>query len=267
MKIIEVKAKEIFAKTKLPGCDYVINQYVGCQHACKYCYAKFISRWKNYGKWGSWVEVKVNAPELVRDKYVDGIVYMSSISDPYQPIEEKLNLTRRILENMDKRIVLAILTKSKLVTRDIDVFKNFKDLEVGLTINDFDGKLKNEIEPFSSKNSERMDALLSLKNEKIKNYAFISPVIPKLTDVKTIIKETKNYVDSYWVEVINLRAAGREFVDWLKENYPESYEIMVKKDLREKFIEELRETLRDSGCKINALVVHHPKFKLIEFKN
>ncbi len=63
MKVIKIKAKEIFTKTKLPGADYVINQYVGCEHNCSYCYAKFISRWKKHGKWGDWVEIKTNAPD------------------------------------------------------------------------------------------------------------------------------------------------------------------------------------------------------------
>ena len=143
-KLIKVKAKEIFTKTKLPGSDWVINQYVGCEHACLYCYAKFISRWRpaNYGKWGTWVEAKMNAPELVKGRYVKGWVYMSSISDPYQPVEKELKLTRRILENLDKRTKLSIQTKSDLVLRDLDLFKKFKTIEVGLTINSFTGKSK-----------------------------------------------------------------------------------------------------------------------------
>ena len=115
MKIIEIKAKNIFTKTKLPGCDFVINQYVGCGHACLYCYSNAICKWlmrmkgkKNPGKWGSWTIVKINAPELVKGKKIRGSFWMSSISDPYQPIERKLKLTRKILENMDKNIDLAI---------------------------------------------------------------------------------------------------------------------------------------------------------------
>lgn len=83
-----LKTEKAFYPSKLPGADYVINQYIGCQHACKYCYAKFVSRWYNYGLWGKWVVVKENMPELVKDKFVEGIVYMSSISDAYQPIEQ-----------------------------------------------------------------------------------------------------------------------------------------------------------------------------------
>ncbi|MCD6591059.1 MAG: radical SAM protein, partial [Candidatus Aenigmarchaeota archaeon] len=159
MKIVKIKARRAFTPTKIPGADYVINQYVGCQHACRYCYAKFMCKWYSYGKWGSWIVVKENLPELVKSESVKREVYMSSVSDPYQPIEKKIKLTRRILENMDKDIKLGILTKSDLVLRDVDVFKEFKDIKVGLTINDFDGKLKKEIEPFSPNNGKRIEAL------------------------------------------------------------------------------------------------------------
>lgn len=135
VRIIKTKAKEIFTKTKLPGADYVINQYVGCEHQCLYCYAKFIGKWKprDYGKWGKWVEAKINAPELAK-KRIKGNVFMSSISDPYQPIEKELKLTRQILENLNKNADLSILTKSDLALRDINLFKKFKNISVGLTI-------------------------------------------------------------------------------------------------------------------------------------
>ena len=112
IKLIKTQAKEIFTKTKLPGCDFVINQYVGCEHNCLYCYAKFIAKWKpaEYGKWGTWIEAKINAPVLVCGKKVKEDVFMSSISDPYQPIEKDLKLTRRILENLNKNTNLYILT-------------------------------------------------------------------------------------------------------------------------------------------------------------
>ena len=119
MRIIKVRAKRAFNPSKIPGAKWSINQYVGCQHSCMYCYAKFMCRRYNYGEWGSWVVVKENIPNLVRGKYVSGYVYMSTVSDAYQPIESRFNLTRRILENMNKRIKLSVLTKSDLILRDI----------------------------------------------------------------------------------------------------------------------------------------------------
>ncbi len=257
MKIIRVKAKRAFNPTKIPGADYVINQYVGCQHACTYCYAKFMRKFYPYGKWGSWVVVKENIPELVKKKKVNGKVYMSSVSDPYQPIERELKLTRRILENMDKKIELSILTKSNLVLRDIDIFKKFENIEVGLTINDFDGNLKREIEPYSPANKFRIEALKILKENGIRNYAFISPIIPGLIDIKHLIEETKSFVDSYWFEFLNLKASGREFVQWLKQNYPKSYEILVDDLLFEKYFNEVKEIIEKSKISVNGIAVHY----------
>jgi len=258
IKLIKVKAKEIFTKTKLPGSDWVINQYVGCQHACLYCYAKFISRWRpgNYGKWGSWVEAKINAPELVKGRYIEGWVYMSSISDPYQPIEKELKLTRKILENLDKRTKLAIQTKSDLVLRDLDLFKEFKTIQVGLTINSFSGKAKKIFEPFSPPNEKRIDALKTLKEDGIETYTFISPIIPDLIDLKDVIQKTKAFTDSYWFEFINIRGAGREFMETLRRNFPKSYEILTNKKKFSEFIKQSRKIVSSENIKVQGIVIH-----------
>lgn len=146
--------KKAFHRTKIPGARYVINQYIGCQHACKYCYARFLCKWYNYGHWGEWIIVRKNLPELVKMEKVKGSIYMSSISDPYQPIERDFKLTQRILKNMNKKARLSILTKSSLIVRDIDIIKEFEFIEVGLTINGFEEKVRKEIEPNASKNQE-----------------------------------------------------------------------------------------------------------------
>ena len=76
IKIRRIKAKRPFIPTSIPGASYVINQYVGCQHACKYCYAKYMGKWYGYEKWGSWIIIKENMAEIVKGKYVEGKVYM-----------------------------------------------------------------------------------------------------------------------------------------------------------------------------------------------
>jgi DNA repair photolyase len=257
-KLIEIKAKEIFTKSKLPGCEWVINQYVGCRHACSYCYAKFISRWRpaDYGKWGSWVEAKINAPELAKNRYINGRVFMSSISDPYQSAEEKLELTRRILENLDKRIKLSILTKSDLVLRDIDLFKQFKNIEVGLTINSFDGESKEIFEPFSATNEKRINALKTLKANGIKTYAFVSPIIPGLIDLGKVIDGTRQFADYYWFEFINMRGAGSEFAKQLKDHYPKSHGIISDKKALSGYIEETKELVSSKNILVRGMETH-----------
>ena len=116
---------------------------------------------------------------------------MSSICDAYQPVEKDLKLTRKILENLDKNVKLSILTKSDLVLRDIDIFKQFKDIEIGLTINSFIGKTKKLFEPSSIENNDRIKALEKLSEQGIKTYAFISPIIPGLINLQDIVNKTK----------------------------------------------------------------------------
>ena len=264
IRIIKIKAKKAFTPTKIPGADYVINQYVGCQHACLYCYAKFMCKWYNHGKWGSWVVVKENLPELVKRENVRGEVYMSSVSDPYQPIERKIKLTRKILENMNKKIKLRILTKSDLISRDIDLFKEFEDIEAGLTINSFDGKLKKEIEPFSPSNERRIEALKILSENGIKTYAFISPMIPNLVDVDELIKETKNFVNFYWFEFLNLRASGKEFREWLEKNYPESYDLISDETKADKYVKEVVGIIENNNIPVKGICVHYPKLVVVK---
>jgi len=259
IKVIKIKAKRAFNPSKIPGAKYVINQYIGCQIACSYCYAKFVSRWYNYGEWGDWVIVKENMPELVKNKYLKGKIYMSSISDAYQPIEAKIKLTRKVLENMSKNIELVILTKSSLVLRDIDIFKEFNDIEVGLTINGFNNKIKREIEPFSSTHNKRVEALKNLHKNGIKTYAFISPIIPDLVDVGNIIDETKDFVDYYWMELLNLKVSGKEFKNWLKQNYQSAYEILNEKPKLESYMEKIVDAVKRKNVNIKGISINYSK--------
>ncbi len=254
--IYNITAKQIFTPTKIPGIKYAINQYVGCQYACLYCYAKFMCRWKNYGDWGDWIEVKENAPDLAR-KFVPGKVTMSSVSDAYQPIENRLELTKRVLQNMDKHTNLSILTKSNLVTRDIDIFHKFDHIEIGLTLNGFTGDMKKLFEPLAPTHQARLHAIESLSNNNITTFAFISPVIPSLVNIESIISETREFVDYYIVELINMAAGGNKFRKALSLNYPESYRILRNREKLAKFTSETREILRKSNVRVLPLITHY----------
>ncbi len=127
MIVKEILAKSIITKSNLPEADFVINPYTGCSHACNYCYAEFMKKWSNHFEpWGEFVDVKSNALDLIDspEKYSDKTILLSSVTDPYQPLEAKYQLTRRILEALiPVQPKIGILTKSRLVSRDIDVFR------------------------------------------------------------------------------------------------------------------------------------------------
>jgi len=198
----------------------------------------------------------MNAPELVKERLVKGWVYMSSISDPYQPIEKQLKLTRKILENLDKKTKLSIQTKSDLVLRDIDLFKQFKDIEVGFTINSFIGKAKTTIEPGSSSNNLRIRALKKLKENGIKTFVFISPIIPDLIDLKKVINDTKEFTDYYWFEFINTRGADKEFMEILRKQFPESYGVLTNKENYSGFMRQARNDIASQKINVKGIEIH-----------
>ncbi len=230
MIVKEIKAKSIITKSNLPDADYVINPYVGCIHSCIYCYARFMKRFTGHEeKWGHFIDAKINAAELIPEntkKYQGKRIFLSSVTDAYNPMEKKYGLTRKILEKLiSLNPELGILTKSDLVLRDIDLLKQFKSCEVGLTITSLDDKIRKEIEPFASTPEKRIEALKKLKQEGIITYVFIGPILPFITDWKKIIEKTKNYADFYFFENLNIRGSiWNSIKEWLKEKHHELLE-------------------------------------------
>ena len=163
------------------------NAYVGCTHSCSYCYA----RW--YAKENE-LKVKVNAPEILRKELQKRIdkgkprepVCFGSISDPYQPIELKYQLTRKMLQVCDElSYPVFIVTKSDLVTKDKDVLTSLakRDLvAVNLTITAVNSKILKKLEPFSSSNLKRWDAMKSLTGAGIPVNLYLSPYFPFLSE-------------------------------------------------------------------------------------
>jgi DNA repair photolyase len=223
VKIYEVNARSVLHKTKIPGADWAINHYSGCMHGCIYCYARFVCRWrKRNEKWGEFVDVKINAPELIakESKSKTGSVILCTSADPYQPIERKYQLTRRVLQNLNPKMRLCILTKSDLVLRDTDVFRRFKNCELGLTITTLDENIKKVFEPFSSSSHARLEALRKLKQEGFYTYAFIGPILPYLTDLEEVFREVSPFVDLFMFEDLNLTPAKNEIFEAIKKNFP-----------------------------------------------
>jgi len=190
-EIKEIEAKGILSKCGIPGIDWVVNPYIGCRFGCKYCYASFMGRFvgKKITDWGEYVYPKINAPELLKkeierklpDKGRGKEVFFSSVTDPYQGLEAKYQLTRQCLSVLaDWGFVgtLSILTKSNLVTRDIDILKRFRQAVVGLTVTSADDGISRYFEKYAPPVSERFKALKQLNQAGLKTYAFIGPLLP-----------------------------------------------------------------------------------------
>lgn len=269
-KIKEIKAKSIITKTDLPEGDFVINPYTGCMHNCKYCYARFMKRFTGHTEpWGSFVDVKINAPDLIPEdtkKYEDKSITIGSVCDPYQPIERKYKLTRKILEKLiPLQPHLDLITKSDLVIRDTDLFKQFKDCIIALSFSSLDDKIRKELEPLASSVNRKINALKKLHKTGIQTALFVSPIFPEITDWKALINKTKPFVDEYWFENLNLYPSVRdEIFNFLRKNRPkleEKYKQIYSKNNNYWNIEENRIKEFCEKNKISYKIYFHHKRK------
>ncbi|MFX1498844.1 MAG: radical SAM protein [Promethearchaeota archaeon] len=225
MKINFREAKSIITKSNIPSVDFVINPYIGCQHGCIYCYAEFMIRFTDHkgDKWGQFLDIKTyDFNKIKPQKYNGKRILLSSVTDPYIPLELKYENTRRILEKLiGTKAEISILTKSKFVVRDIDLFKEFESIEVGISICTLDENLSKIIERGASKPLERLRALEEIHTNHIKTYTFISPFFPKLTNFREIIKISKPYTDYFMFENLNFRPHNiPRIMKLIKTHYP-----------------------------------------------
>ncbi|MFQ5965677.1 MAG: radical SAM protein [Candidatus Scalinduaceae bacterium] len=228
--IKEIKAKSILTRSGIPGVDYCINPYVGCSHGCKYCYATFMKKYTGHAEvWGSFVDVKVNTPEVLErqlKRKVMGRVMISSVTDAYQPIEAKYKLTRQCLEILLRyQFSVDILTKSSLVLRDIDLIKKFKDIEVGVTVTTDDEGIRKVFEPKAPPITSRIDTIKKLHNNSVNTYAFIGPVLPM--NPEALSEKISPYVDSIIIDRMNYTSKTLKIYKrmnlskWLDKNFIE----------------------------------------------
>lgn len=257
----EIKVKNVITKSNLPVSDFSVNPYVGCTHACKYCYACFMKKFTNHAEeWGSFLDVKFWNEIKNPKKFSGKSFFMSSVTDPYNPQEEIYRRTRNFLETFQGTdIDLSLQTKSDLILRDLDLLKTFKNIRVGFSINTLDENFKNDMDNAVSI-ERRIAAMKILHENKIRTTCFISPIFPGITDVKKIIDAAKNFCNLVWLENLNLRGTFKPAIlNYVKEKFPqyeELYrEIYNKKNLRYWF--ELDKEIRIYAEKNNLEYVYN----------
>jgi DNA repair photolyase len=225
----EIQCRSILSNCGITGITFSVNPYTGCQHGCVYCYARFMLRYRPHPEdWGSFVDVKANAPEILRQQLKrkkPALVLLSSVTDPYQPVEAKYSVTRGcLLRLLEADFPISVLTKSALVSRDIDLFQRFTSCEVGLTITTLDENLRSVLEPVTSKSENRLEALEKLRDAGIPTYAFIGPILPILgeTTLGNLITELRRVgVGRVLVDRLNIKAGNWATIeDALARNYP-----------------------------------------------
>lgn len=197
LEVKEIQATSVLSPANVKDTyDFSLNPYVGCQFGCSYCYASFTGRYvqKTVSDWGEYVYAKINAPallsaelKLLRNHGRGKSIWFSSVTDPYQGMEVKYQLTRQCLqvlmqENYQGSVLL--LTKSDLVTRDIDILKKIPNLEVGMSVTTTSDAISQYFEKHAPPVSKRLIALKKLHDEGIHTFAFIGPLLPHFVDNK-----------------------------------------------------------------------------------
>lgn len=219
------------------GFEASINPYRGCEHGCIYCYARPYHEYLGFSSgldFETKILVKENAPELLRNeltskRWQPKVLAISGVTDPYQPIERKLQLTRKCLEVLAEfRNPVIIITKNQLVSRDVDLLKelaSFDAAAVCVSVTTLDAELARVMEPRTSTPANRLEAIQTLAQAGIPVRVLVAPVIPGLTDHETpsIIKAAAKAGASHagYVVVRLPHGVGELFEGWLEEHFPD----------------------------------------------
>ncbi len=265
----EIRAKSILVTSKLPDADYVVNPYTGCAFGCSYCYASFMGRFvgKQVEDWGNYVFAKVNLGEIL-DKELGKLkdktktVLLSSVTDPYQGVEGKYRLTRTALELLLKHKwtgTVGILTKSSLVTRDIDLFKKFPHITVGVTVTSTDDSVGRFLERAAPPASLRINALKTLHEAGVPTYAFVGPLLPHFSANPEKLKEIFDAlasagVSEMYMEHLNLSP-------YIKKRLAQKMEG-VDKNIMEKFYSSQSKSYREELDAVIADLLKSYHFRL-----
>lgn len=209
----------IDAKTIVTNCkpnknylefEYVMNLYRGCNHGCIYCYARsnYYEKTDNF----DCIRAKTDALRIVRDdlrrKTRTGMVLMGGVSDPYNPEEKELKLTRNALELINAfSFGICVITKSNLVTRDTDILLDIKEhspVSINFSITCSDDETCRKVEPFASTTTERFEAIEHLAKNGIITGVLMDPMIPQITDTKENVQEMVKKAKYYGAKYIYL---------------------------------------------------------------
>jgi len=204
-----ISTRTALVKSRIPGVTYAINPYLGCEHGCRYCYAVFMRKYSHGhqgSRWGDFVEVKANIAQVLRaelaKKRTTGRVMLSSVCDPYQPVETHYRLTRQCLEVLREfGWGVDILTRSRLVTRDVDLLRSMVDLSVGFSIPTDMESVREVLEPQAPSIASRVAALRELHEAGISTWVFVAPVLPM--DPVNLCRLIAPYTESVMVDALN----------------------------------------------------------------
>ena len=227
MKIQKIQAKNILTKSPVHG-DYTANPYGGCEHKCMYCYARYLKDWTGHEdeQWGEYVDVKYWEPltDKQKSKLKGKSVFISSATDPYQPLELTYERTRELLKELvGVGMDVTIVTKSSMAVRDLDLFKKL-DATVAFSINTLDEGFRLDMDN-SFYIVQKIEAMKYLHEKGVHTVCFISPIFPGITNVPEIIEAVTGKCDAVWIEHLVLNGDYKgPVLYYVKTRYPGYYQ-------------------------------------------
>jgi DNA repair photolyase len=189
-----VECSSALSESGLYDIDYALNPYRGCAHGCLYCYAPDVIRTERGDSWGSWVEARTNISRVLR-KELPGIgeskIGLATVTDPYQPAEESLGITRACLEAISQSDAsLMLMTKSPLARRDFDVLGKIDKVEFCVTVTTLDEDLAKMLEPGAPAPAARLQLLRDAKQSGLRTSAMLSPWLVSSDDPEKELSTT-----------------------------------------------------------------------------
>jgi DNA repair photolyase len=211
IQVHEIRSASILTPQKFGSLaghyDFTINPYAGCAFACSYCYVPKFPNSHEVHEWGSWINVKTNAPQLIRKeraKIFGSRIFFSSATDPYQYIELKYRITRSCLKEMlhypPKRLTMH--SRSHLMLQDLDLLKSFGNkLSVGISLPTDSESVRQEFEPNAPSIKRRLELIRKLAENQIAVYISMAPLLP--CDPERLINLVAPYTTKVWVDTMN----------------------------------------------------------------
>lgn len=268
ISVAQIPVKTFLSKSKIPGFDYVINPYVGCPHKCVYCYAEYMRKFSGHEEnWGDFLDVRYCSVPLKPSVLFRTHILLSSVTDPYNPYEQQYKVTRQLLKQLQLcQAYVHILTKSTLVTRDIDLLQQLPQCDVTFSFSSADDAVRQLMEPGASPVEEKIKALQVLHDHHIQTAVMIAPILPGITDWKEIITHTRAYTDRYTFDSLNMRKGfQRKVLKCIETHYPKLLPLYVDIYLHENqtywinLAQEIRAYATAENLKADIVFPHPPR--------
>ena len=251
MKVRQISGKKILQPCSLEWFEYQIDPYIGCEHHCNYCYTL---NQNDTDKTKEILTYKDIIGQLIEE--LSGLkpqtIYMGMNTDPYQPCDEIYQQTRKVLELLVcRKFSICMLTKSDLITRDIDLIKKMSGSSAGVSLAFQKENVRELFEAHAPSNRRRINALKKLKESGIETYVLINPVMPFISDVDALIEKISPYADTIWIYGLHMESQKDE--NWknvksiLEQNFPDLLEKYTNIGFKENhpYWQKMRQKLKD----------------------